>query len=200
MAINDSIMIEIGNYLVSSEIITEFFSCDYENCGGACCVIGDSGAPLDCAEEHMLKKEYKNFVKYMTAPGISAVKEQGYGMIDSDGDLVTPLINRKAECAFAFFDRQFGCMCAIDRAYRNGECEFKKPISCRLYPIRVSKLSSGFIALNLHRWNLCSGAFIKGAKERVPVYKFLREPIIDEFGEDFYSALEEASKSLLASA
>ena len=198
-AIQNSIVIEIGNYLVSSEIITEYFSCNYEEGGGACCIIGDSGAPLEKEEEALLIKDYSNFEKYMAAPGVAAVKEQGYGVIDSDGDFVTPLVNRKAECAYAFFDKQFGCMCAIERGFRRGECSFKKPKSCRLYPIRVSRLSSGYIALNLHRWTLCNGAFEKGAKEKVPVYKFLREPLIDVFGEEFYSALEISSKSLLAS-
>src|SRR5574344_2347 len=198
-SIQNSIVIEIGNYLVSSEIITEYFSCNYEECGGACGVIGDSGAPLEKEEEERLKRDYRYFEKYIATSGILAIKEQGFAIIDSDGDLVTPLVNRKSECAYAFFDNKFGCMCAIDKAFRKGECSFKKPVSCRLYPIRVSTLSSGLTALNLDRWTLCRGAFAKGAKEKIPVYKFLREPLIDEFGEEFYSALEAASKSLLAS-
>lgn len=194
---NRAFIFEIGNYLVSSDILTEYFVCDYESCKGCCCIIGDSGAPIEKAEEEAFKAEYDHYKEYMTPEGLEAVTTQGFGVIDRDGDLVTPLVNNE-ECAYTSFDAQMNCLCAVDKAHYCGKSKFKKPISCWLYPIRVSTFSNGTIALNLHRWVICSDAFAKGEKEKVPVYKFLREPIIHKFGEDFYSALEEAAKSLEA--
>ena len=191
-----SIIIEIDNYLVSSEILTEHFTCNYEECGGACCVIGDSGAPLEEEEVPMLKTNYRNYKEYLVPKGVEEIKHQGFAVRDQDGDLVTPLVGT-AECAYALFE-QGGCLCAIERAYLCGKCTFKKPISCRLYPIRVTKLSSGMTALNLHRWSLCRGAFEKGKREGIPVYKFLKGALTDAFGQEFYNSLEAAAQQLSA--
>ncbi len=190
-----SFIFEIGGCLVSSEILTEHFACDFEKCHGACCIIGDSGAPLENNEVDSFRKEFDNYRKYMTPEGIGALHKQGFGVVDQDGDLVTPLVNGE-ECVYTSFDKDHNCFCATELAYCKGECKFRKPISCALYPIRISTLSNGVQALNLHRWSICKCAFEKGKKEKVPVYVFLREPIIRKFGEDFYSALEAASKSL----
>ena len=190
----DSIIVEIDNFLVSSEILTERFSCNYQECGGACCVIGDSGAPLEEEEVPMLKNNYREYREYMVPKGVEEIKRQGFAVKDQDGDLVTPLVGT-AECAYAFFE-EGGCLCAIERACSLGKCTFKKPISCRLYPIRVTKLSSGMTALNLHRWSLCRGAFAKGKREGIPVYQFLKAPLIDAFGQDLYNALEAAAAQL----
>lgn len=190
-----SFIFEIGGCLVSSEILTEHFACDFEKCHGACCIIGDSGAPLENNEVDSFRKEFDNYRKYMTLEGIGALHKQGFGVVDQDGDLVTPLVNGE-ECVYTSFDKDHNCFCATELAYCKGECKFRKPISCALYPIRISTLSNGVQALNLHRWSICKCAFEKGKKEKVPVYVFLREPIIRKFGEDFYSALEAASKSL----
>ncbi len=190
-----SFIFEIGGCLVSSEILTEYFACDFEKCHGACCIIGDSGAPLEGEEVDSFRKEFDNYRKYMTPEGIGALHKQGFGVVDQDGDLVTPLVNGE-ECVYTSFDKDNNCFCATELAYCKGECKFRKPISCALYPIRISTLSNGVQALNLHRWSICKCAFEKGKKEKVPVYVFLREPIIRKFGEEFYSALEAASKSL----
>ncbi|MEG0518950.1 MAG: DUF3109 family protein [Bacteroidales bacterium] len=192
-----SFIFEIENCLVSSEILTEYFVCDYESCKGCCCIIGDSGAPMDKNEEDAFREEFENYKEYMTVEGVEVIKKQGFGVIDRDGDLVTPLVNNE-ECAYTSFDEQMNCLCAVDKAHYCGKSKFKKPISCWLYPIRVSTFSNGMQALNLHRWVICSDAFEKGKKEKVPVYKFLREPIIHKFGPEFYSALEEAARSLEA--
>lgn len=197
MAKERTFIFEIGNYLVSSEILTECFVCDYESCKGCCCIIGDSGAPLEQDETEALRGEYVNYRDFMTPEGIAEVEKAGFGVIDRDGDTVTPLVNDE-ECAFTCFDADMNCLCAVEKAFREGKSKFRKPISCWLYPIRVSQFSDGRIALNLHRWVICSDAFKKGAKEKVPVYKFLREPIIHKFGKEFYSALEEAARSLEA--
>lgn len=202
-------IIEIDNILVSSEILTEYFCCNYEQCKGACCVVGCSGAPLKESECEKLKSEYDNYAMYLSKQGRACVAAKGFFEVDADGDLVTPLTDdpeyrhlaaiESADdpCAYTLFDGG-SCLCAIEKAFHAGKCSFVKPISCRLYPIRVSTLSNGMTALNLHRWDLCKGAFRKGKKNQIPVYKFLREPIIAEFGEEFYSALEEAAKMLAA--
>ena len=169
-------MVIIDDKIVSSEIFTEYFACDYGVCGGACCVIGDSGAPMEEDEPER----------------IEVVEEKGFFEIDSDGDMVTPLVPGREECAYAACDEDGNWFCTIERSWCRGGSDFVKPISCRLYPIRVSRLSNGMIALNLHRWNICSCAFAKGKKEGIPVFRFLQKPLTDAFGEDFYAALEAA--------
>ncbi|MDD2292906.1 MAG: DUF3109 family protein [Bacteroidales bacterium] len=188
-----SSIIQIKNILVSSEIITECFSCDYEKCGGVCCIIGDSGAPIEEDEAEQLEREYPNYKELMSEAGRHKIDETGFFEIDTDGDMVTPLLGNVEECAYTRFE-DGGCFCAIERSYCAGKCAFAKPISCRLYPIRVSTLSNGLTALNLHRWPICADAFKKGKKEELPVYKFLREPLIFKFGKEFYSLLEGAAK------
>jgi hypothetical protein len=188
-------IIEIDNILVSSAILTEKFFCDYAKCHGVCCVIGDSGAPLEESECTQLVNEKEKLFKYLRQEGILSIKEQGPFVRDSDGDLVTPLINGE-ECVYTLFDENNNCFCGIEVAHGKGESEFKKPISCWLYPIRVSKLSNGMVALNLHEWHICLDAFAKGKKEGVPVYQFLREPLIFAFGKEFYEKLEFAHKEL----
>ncbi|MFA6713711.1 MAG: DUF3109 family protein [Bacteroidales bacterium] len=192
-----SSIIQIGDYLISSDIITEFFSCDYEKCKGACCIIGDSGAPLEESECDSLEREYPNYCDLMSAEGRVAISNEGFFAIDVDGDIVTPLLRDSQECVYTRFEEK-NCFCAIERSYFAGKSLFAKPISCRLYPIRVLKLSNGLTALNLHRWDICSDAFIKGEKEKIHVYEFLREPIIFNFGEEFYLLLKDAARILRA--
>ena len=113
-----------------------------------------------------------------------------------DGDMVTPLVPGSEECAYTIFDEEGNCFCSMERCWFQGKGDFRKPISCWLYPIRITTLRNGMRALNLHRWHICQDAFAKGKKEKVRVYEFLREPIERYFGEDFYSALSEAAKML----
>lgn len=181
-------MIEIDGKIVSDDILTECFACDIARCKGECCVDGNSGAPLEMEEADILEEEYENYKPYMTPEGIESVERQGFMVVDCDGDYTTPLVD-DAECAYSY--RENGItLCAIEKAFREGKCSFRKPISCHLYPIRLISLSNGTIGLNYHRWNVCSSACENGRKLGIPVYKSLREPIIRRFGEDFYKALE----------
>lgn len=189
-------IIEIDDCLVSEEILTEYFACDYEKCKGCCCVIGDSGAPMEECEPEAIEKNYPIFSPIMTEEGRKAVAEKGFFEIDMDGDMVTPLVPGSEECAYTIFDEEGNCFCSIERCWFQGKGDFRKPISCWLYPIRITTLRNGMRALNLHRWHICQDAFAKGKKEKVRVYEFLREPIERYFGEDFYSALSEAAKML----
>ena len=181
-------MIEIDGKIVSYDILTECFACDIARCKGECCVDGNSGAPLEMEEADILEEEYENYKPYMTPEGIESVERQGFMVVDCDGDYTTPLVD-DAECAYSY--RENGItLCAIEKAFREGKCSFRKPISCHLYPIRLISLSNGTIGLNYHRWNVCSSACENGRKLGIPVYKSLREPIIRRFGEEFYKALE----------
>lgn len=181
-------MIEIDGKIVSDDILTECFACDIARCKGKCCVDGNSGAPLEMEEADILEEEYENYKPYMTPEGIESVERQGFMVVDCDGDYTTPLVD-DAECAYSY--RENGItLCAIEKAFREGKCSFRKPISCHLYPIRLINLSNGTIGLNYHRWNVCSSACENGRKLGIPVYKSLREPIIRRFGEEFYKALE----------
>ena len=179
-------IIEIGDILVSEEVVLEFFACDYAVCKGKCCIVGDSGAA------------YPVFSPLMRPEGRAAVQAKGFFEIDRDGDLVTPLVSGSEECAFCHFE-DGSCFCAIERQFDKGRCSFRKPISCSLYPIRVVDLGGGRKGLNLHRWDICKEAYEKGRREGIRVYEFLRGPLTDAFGEAFYSALSAAAKMLIAS-
>ena len=182
-------MIEIDGKIVSTDLLTECFACDINACKGQCCIDGDAGAPLTLEEADILEAEYENYKPYMTAEGIAAVESQGFMVVDFEGDYTTPLVNN-CECAYTFVNEQGLTLCAIEAAYRDGKCSFIKPISCHLYPIRVVEFSNGTVGLNYHRWGICSSACKNGRKLGMPLYKSLREPIIRQFGEEFYSALE----------
>jgi hypothetical protein len=156
-----------------------------------CCVWGDSGAPLEPGEDSRLQEEYLHFAPYMTPDGRQAVAAQGVAVCDADGDHVTPLIAGK-ECAYACFDPSGICYCAIERAWREGRTVFRKPVSCWLYPVRLARLGDA-VGLNYDRAHLCRGAREKGEQLRMPVFRFLREPLIHCFGEAFYHQLEQVA-------
>jgi len=190
-------IVEIGNVLVSEDVIEEFFSCDYEVCRGKCCIIGDSGAPLEEEELDELEKHYDEYQDLMSQAGRDAVDAKGFFEVDIEDDLVTPVVPQTQECAYTHFDADGNCLCAIERCFFQGKCSWRKPISCSLYPIRVTKLTGGGLALNLHRWDICKDAFEKGRKEKVRVYQFLREPLERRFGKEFYEALDAAAKYII---
>lgn len=182
-------IIQIGDVLVSEDVVCEYFACDYPVCKGACCIVGDSGAPLEEEEIPGLERDYPSFSALMSEAGRSAAEASGFFAVDRDGDLVTPLVPGTEECAFCLFEGD-NCLCAIEKA------GLVKPVSCALYPIRVKKFRGGGMALNLHRWDICRCAFERGRREGIRVYQFLRGPLIRRFGPDFYDALCAAAKHL----
>lgn len=198
-------LLQIGDFLVSTDIISECFACDYNVCKGACCIYGDSGAPYDvlrglqscsCSvvgEADALRNAYPQFSPYMSENGRMAVSSQSFSVVDRDGDAVTPLVSGTQECAFCHFDAEGNCLCSIQIASESNP-HLAKPVSCSLYPIRLRRLCSGMIALNLHRWDICGCAFERGRREGIRVYEFLREPIIASFGTDLYDALDAARR------
>ena len=180
-------IIQIGDVLVSEDVVKEFFACDYAVCRGACCIEGDGGAPVDESELPGLERDYPRYSPLMLEAGRDAVRLNGFFEIDRDGDIVTPLVPGSEACAYAHFTEDGACMCAIEK------CGCRKPISCSLYPIRVTNLSNGGFALNVHHWDICKSAFEKGRREGTRVYQFLKKPLTDRFGEEFYDALEKSA-------
>ncbi len=187
-------VIEIGKTIVSIDLIKEKFVCDLEACKGECCVQGDSGAPLEEEEKFILKEIYPQVKKFMRPQGIEAVEKQGVYVTDSDGDTVTPLIDGK-ECAYTVFDDKGIAMCAIELAYRKGEINFQKPISCHLYPVRLKEYKD-FTAVQYHRWEICSPACKLGEQLKIPLYQFLKEPLIRKFGKAWYRELTDIARAL----
>ncbi len=183
-------IVQIGDILVSEDVVTEYFACDYGKCRGACCIIGDSGAPMEEDETDLVEREYPEFKDLMRPQGRAAAEKKGFFEIDRDGDIVTPLVEGSCECAYCHFGPDGECLCAIEMR------GLKKPVSCSLYPIRVTRLTGGGLALNLHRWKICADAFEKGRREHIRVYEFLRKPLTERFGEEFYEALSAAAKHL----
>lgn len=186
-------MIQIGDAIVSFDIFVKKFSCDLTHCKGICCVEGDSGAPLEKEEPDRIRANYEQIRSYMKPEGIAAVEEQGFSIIDCEGDLVTPLMQGEA-CAYAI-EENGNYWCAIEKAWSEGKCDFRKPISCHLYPIRITKYD-GFEALNYNRWEICRCACLKGEKEGMPLYRFLKQALIDKYGEEWYEQLEYAAREI----
>lgn len=211
-------IVQIGDVLVSEEVITEFFACDYERCRGCCCAIGDAGAPLREEETEALERHYPVYSPLMTPQGRAAAEGAGFFEIDREGDLVTPTVKTPhtvpgltevpgapdgtlgtqglEDCAYCLYE-DGNVLCSIERCFISGKIPFRKPASCRLYPIRVTRMPGGGEALNYHRWRICSDAVRRGEREGIRVYQFLREPLTDLYGQDFYEALSAAAEHIL---
>lgn len=179
--------------MVSDELIDKCFCCDLSQCKGACCIEGDAGAPVAPEEVGDLDENYPVFKQYMTEEGISTIESLGDTFVfQGNGEFGTPLMPNNNACAFSFMEDGI-CKCAIEKAFLKGEIIFRKPISCYLYPVRVSKVGK-YTALNYHHWEICRSACQKGKEIGLPVYKFLRDPLIRAFGEAWYADLEQAVK------
>ena len=202
-------IIDVAGVLVSSDIITERFCCDLEQCKGACCVEGDAGAPVTLDEIGEIEDALDVVWEDMTASAQAVVDRQGVAYTDLEGELVTSIVGGK-DCVFTYYDDleitntqhpspiTHCCLCALEKAYRAGTSKFCKPISCALYPIREKRFSSGLIGLNYHRWSVCECARKKGKSLDLPIYRFLKEPLIRRFGKEWYAELETIVKELAA--
>ena len=180
-------MIQIDDKIVSFDVFEKMFLCDLTQCKGICCVEGDAGAPLEKGEKEELEKAY-NVIKE-TLPEVSRklIEEKGVSYVDIEGDEVTQIVNGK-ECVFSFVDEDGVVKCAVEKAYREGKIKFRKPISCYLYPVRVD-VYKDFEAVNVHKWRICKCAFECGEKANLPVYRFLKEPLIAKYGREWYDKL-----------
>jgi hypothetical protein len=187
-------MIEIGRTIISRDVFEQYFLCDILKCKGICCIEGDSGAPLEKEEAVIIENEYETFIEFLPEEHKNEVKKQGFSVIDSDGDLVTPLYKNR-QCVFAYYNKDGILKCAIEKAYFEGKTTFRKPISCHLFPIRITSYKR-FDAVNYQELEICKDGKKCGMAEKLPLYKFLKEPLIRKYGEDWYKELEVAANYL----
>ena len=185
-------MFQLGKTIVSEDIIEKDFVCNLSACKGACCIDGDAGAPLEKEETKKLEEIYPIIKPFLRKEGIEAIEKQGTWVANNLGELETPLVE-SAACAYVVFDDKNTALCSIDEAHRKGLIDWKKPISCHLYPIRVKDYSE-FSAVNYNKWDICDDACSLGKELQVPVYKFLKESLISKFGKNWYMELEKIAE------
>jgi hypothetical protein len=181
-------MVEIGRTIVSLDLFQEYFLCDLQQCKGACCIEGDSGAPLTEEESVTIQSEFNHFSSFLPNDHLEEIERQGFSLIDADGDLVTPLVNDR-QCAYSFYDTDSILKCAIEKAWQEGLTIFRKPVSCHLFPVRISEYRH-FDAVNYQQIEICKPGRECGRKSKMPLYKFLKEPLIRKYGEAWYAELE----------
>jgi hypothetical protein len=187
-------MLQIDDTIISLDLLDEHFVCDLATCKGICCIEGDDGAPLEEDEVAIIESLLPIIWDDLTEKSKEVINLQGVSYIDHDGEPVTSIVNGE-ECVFTYNDASGQCKCAIEKAYREGKTDFYKPISCHLYPVRLQKYEE-YTAVNYHRWSVCNCARKLGGKLKVPVYQFLKEPLIRKFGENWFDQLELADSEL----
>lgn len=187
-------MLQIDDTIISLELLDERFVCDLVTCRGICCIEGDDGAPLEVEEVKIIEDLLPLIWDDLTEVSKDVIRKQGVSYIDDDDEPVTSIVNG-AECVFTYTDEEGMCKCAIEKAFREGKTDFYKPISCHLYPVRLQKYKE-FTAVNYHRWGVCNCARTLGGKLGVPVYQFLKEPLVRRFGEEWFEQLEIADEEL----
>ena len=197
---------QVGDVLISSDILTEKFCCDLSVCKGQCCVEGDAGAPVTMEEIAEIEDCLDDVRQDLSASAQSVIDKQGVAYTDQEGDLVTSIV-RGRDCVFTYYDDiEFSshdsrisipncCLCALEKAYRAGKTRFCKPVSCALYPIREKRFGNGLVGLNYNRWDVCKMAVAKGIQEDVRLYQFLRDPLIRRFGQAWYDELCEVAST-----
>ncbi|MDE5744651.1 MAG: DUF3109 family protein [Paramuribaculum sp.] len=189
-------MLQIGDTLVSLDLAERFFCCDLDKCLGQCCIEGDAGAPITRDEYRKLEEITPALKSELLPAALRVIEEDGVGYIDEEGDLVTSIIDGK-NCVYTCYASGGKCLCAIERAYRQGKCDFRKPISCYLYPLRLTEYPT-FTAVNYHRWKICRSAEQNGKELGIRLYQFMKEPLIERFGKEWYDELAEACEAYLA--
>lgn len=180
-------MLQIQNVVLSFDIITARFSCDLTSCKGACCVEGDAGAPVTPDEISEIEEILPIIWNDLSIDARNVIERQGVAYLDPEGELVTSIVDGK-DCVFTCYENGC-CYCAIEKAFRQRRCGFRKPLSCHLYPIRA-KRTGDYWGLNYDRWNVCRAAVTKGNKNGIPLFRYLREPLVRKFGKEWYEELE----------
>lgn len=191
-------IIQVGDVLVSPDIFTEKFCCDLDKCKGRCCVEGDAGAPVTLDEISLMEENVDEVWGDLSASAQAVIDRQGVAYADADGDLVTSIVGGR-DCVFTCYhdvtDASDGhvvkgcCLCAFDNAFRKGRTSWQKPISCALYPVREKRFSNHLTGINYHRWEVCKDAVALGKRLDMPLYRFLKEPLIRRFGAEWYEEL-----------
>lgn len=187
-------IIQVGNILLSSDLLTECFCCDLDACHGACCVEGEAGAPVTLDETAEIEEALDTVWPSISASAQAVIDRQGVAYVDEEGDLVTSIVNGK-DCVFTCHEGGC-CLCTLEKAWRQGQTKFCKPISCALYPIREKTFSDGTVGLNYHQWTVCEAARKKGRALHLPVYRFLEAPLVRRFGQAWYDELCAAAEQI----
>ena len=190
-------MLQINDTIVSFDLFDQYFVCDLASCKGRCCIEGDAGAPLEEDEIDRIEELLPIIWDDLSDEARKLIEAQGIFYIDPENEPVTSIVNGR-ECVFAYTDEKGICKCAIEKAFLEGKTDFYKPISCHLYPVRVQRYND-FRAVNYHKWQVCKCARVLGNEQKIPLYQFLKEPLIRKFGEDWYAELEIAEKELFFS-
>lgn len=194
---NEEIMIKIHDTLVSLDLAERFFCCSLDECLGQCCIEGDAGAPITKEEYSRLENLLPVIKDELLPSALEVIKNESVGYIDEEGDLVTSIVDGK-NCVFTCYGKGGKCLCAIEKACREGLTEgFRKPISCYLYPLRITEYSS-FTAVNYHRWKICKSAEVNGRRKGIRLYQFMKEPLIERFGTEWYDELVLACETYLS--
>ena len=180
-------MLEIQNTIVSLDLIERFFCCDLDTCLGQCCIDGDAGAPITEEERAQLEKVLPEIWDDLAPAAQRVIEEQGVSYVDEEGDLVTSIVDGR-NCVFTCYAPGGMCLCAIEKAYREGRVDWRKPASCALYPVRLTEYPD-FTAVNLHRWKICRCAEVLGRKKGLRAYQFLEGPLTERFGAEWYAEL-----------
>jgi len=187
-------MIEIGKTIVSMDVLESKFCCDLHQCKGACCIEGDSGAPLTTEEAGIIEQLFPSFMEYLSEVNLQEIARQGFSLIDQDGDLVTPIVGRN-ECVFTFVDDQGITLCAIERAFFEKRTGFRKPVSCHLFPIRITEYKR-FDGVNYEKLKICKPGRACGKSNDLPLWKYLKEPLIRKYGKEWYQELTLVTENL----
>lgn len=191
----EEIMLQIQDALVSLDLAEQYFLCDLEKCLGQCCIEGDAGAPITDDERKKLEEVLPVVWDDLLPAAREVIEQQGVSYVDEEGDLVTSIVDGR-NCAFTTYGPGGMCLCAIEKAFREGRCDWRKPMSCYLYPLRLSEYST-FTAVNYHRWKICKCAEVLGRKEGVRLYEFMRGPLTERFGSEWYDELRQACEAYL---
>ena len=188
-------MLQIQNALVSLDLAEEFFVCDLAKCLGQCCIEGDAGAPITEDEKKKLEEVLPVVWDDLLPAAREVIERQGVAYTDEEGDLVTSLVDGR-DCVFTTYAPGGMCLCAVEKAFREGKCDWSKPMSCYLYPLRLTEYPD-FTAVNYHRWKICKCARTLGRKEGVRLYEFMRGPLTERFGAEWYDELKQACEAYL---
>ncbi|MDD7107821.1 MAG: DUF3109 family protein [Prevotellaceae bacterium] len=185
----------VGDVLVSRDCLEEYFCCDISDCHGACCIEGDAGAPVTEKEVSNIQSILPQIWDSLSVAARNEIERNGISYTDEEGDLVTSIVHGK-DCVFTCYNEQGDCLCAVQKAQQEGRSNVSKPVSCSLYPIREKHFGSHLIGLNYHRWDVCRAARVLGKRKGIPVYRFLKEPLIARFGQEWYEELDELALTL----
>lgn len=195
MDIQTEIMFQIQDTLVTLDLAERFFCCDLDKCLGACCIEGDAGAPVTGDEVAEIEKVLPVVEAEMLPRAVEEVRENGVAYTDEEGDLVTTILDGR-NCAFTCYAPGGVCLCALEKAFREGRTSFRKPASCALYPLRIKEYPT-FTAVNYHRWDICRDAEILGREKGIRLYQFLQGPLVERFGQEWYDELVLACETYL---